>query len=338
MTGRRMDDQLMTNTAFDYAATARRRPWHQLPAEVQQYIGGVLGAPVTAVALAGAGFTHGFAAVVHGHGRQLFAKAAPADDAQIFPAYVREAEVLAALPPGIPVPNLLAADTVQTPEDRWQVLCFEAIAGYLPGVPWTERDLAATHDSLLTVQQALLEVPRHVAGEPMADAFGGDTGFNNLFDELAASDSRPSFIPRLANKQLRELQQLCDHSVKALAGDAVLHNDLRADNLIIRESDGRAFLCDWNFLSTGPAWADWAALLLYTRPHGIDAEAWLARSELSAQAAAEDIDSWLAILGAYMIFSGSKPDMPSSPMLRPHGRYTAQLIIEWLAERRGWNR
>lgn len=323
---------------IDYTATARRRPWDRLPDEVQQYVAGVLGAPASAVALAGAGFTHGFAAVVHGGGRQLFAKAAPASDAFIFPAYVREAEVLASLPAGLPVPTLLAAETVQTGQDRWQVLCFEAVAGNLPGAPWTDRDLAATHDSLLTIQEALAHLPRNVAGGPMGDAFATNAAFNSLFNELADSDTRPAFIPRLDTRQLRELQQLCDHSAEALAGDAVLHNDLRADNLIIRDPDGKAFLCDWNFLSTGPAWADWVSLLLYTRPDGIDAEAWLTHSPLSASAAAEDVDSWLAVLGAYMIFHGSKPDVPSSPMLRPHGRHTARLIIEWLAERRGWKR
>lgn len=321
----------------NYAATARRRPWNALPDAVREYVAGVLGAPVDKADPAGGGFTHGFAAMVSGGGCQLFAKAAPSSDDLIFPAYVREAEVLAALPSGIPVPRLLAAGTVTVGQEKWQVLCFEAVIGRMPGDPWTTEDLEASHESLVAIQNALLELPPGIAGGHMGPAFA-EAPFSQLFGEITAGESWPSFIPRLDKGQLGELQQLCDHSRSALAGEAVLHNDLRADNLIIRNSDGKAFLCDWNFLSTGPPWVDWVALLPYTRPHGVDADSWLARSPLSASAADGDIDSWLAILGAYMIFHGSKPDVPSSPLLRSHGRYTARLIIEWLADRRGWNR
>ncbi|WP_155853080.1 phosphotransferase family protein [Arthrobacter sp. H14] len=324
---------------FEYAKTAQRMPWVQLPAEVRRRLTGELGVPVEDVALAGGGFTHGFAAVLSGSGRSIFAKAAPASDTFIYPAYLREAAVLDVLPEGLPVPRLLTADSVEVGGAHpgiWQVLCFEAVHGYMPGAPWTESDLEAVHQSLVSVQSGLAGLPPGFTGGSMAEEFGEDASIRGVFGALERSGAAPSFIPALNSAQLGELQELCNFSYEALAGDAVLHNDLRADNIIIRTSDSKALFCDWNFLSTGPEWADWVALLLYVRPHGIDPGSWLQRSSLSASADPNHVDSWLAILGAYMIHHGSKPDMPTSPQLRPHGRFTAGLIIEWLAERRGW--
>ncbi|GAB3530284.1 phosphotransferase family protein [Arthrobacter monumenti] len=334
---------------FDYAKTAQRMPWAHLPAEVRRRLTGELGVPVEDVALAGGGFTHGFAAVLSGSDRSIFAKAAPASDAFIYPAYLREAAVLDVLPEGLPVPRLIAAESVEVGAgqvegrrmedpgpDTWQVMCFEAVHGYMPGAPWTEADLDAVHQSLVTVQSGLAGLPPEFTGGSMAEAFGEDTSISGVFAALERSGTAPSFIPRLSPAQLGELQELSDFSSEALAGDAVLHNDLRADNIIIRKPGPEALFCDWNFLSTGPEWADWVGLLLYLRPHGIDAGSWLQRSPLSAGADPDRVDSWLAILGAYMIHQGSKPDMPTSPQLRPHGRYTASLVLEWLAERRGW--
>lgn len=328
----------------NYSQTARRMPWDRLPAQVRQRFAALLGTRVQHVALAGGGFTHGFAAVLRGSGRTLFAKAAPESDGFLYPAYLREAAVLSVLPQGLPVPRLVAAETLDADSadsstqelQRWQLLCFEAVEGYMPGAPWTEPDLAAVHEGLISVQAGLAQLPPELTGGSMAAAFSEDRDINRLFAGLALTGASPSFIPELNVTQLYELQGLVEASADALAGNAVLHNDLRADNVIIRAADSKALFCDWNFLSTGPEWADWVGLLLYVRPDGVDADTWLHRSPLSTGVDEERIDSWLAVLAAYMIHHGSKPDVPTSPLLRTHGRFTASLVIDWLIERRRW--
>lgn len=321
----------------DYTATARRRPWQELPAEVRTHLEQELGVAVERVDLAGSGFTAGFAAVLSGGEHQIFAKAAPASDVFTYPAYLREAEVLAALPRGLPIPRLLTSISLDLPEDTWQVLCFEAVSGYMPGNPWSTADLAAIHLSLCEVQDALLSVPAALTSGPMAAEFSADAHFNRLFAGFASTGNVPAFLPQLTTGQLWELQRLCDLSGVALAGDAVLHNDLRADNVLIRAGDARAVFCDWNFLSTGPAWADWVGLLPYVRHGGVDVDPWLTNSPLTSGVEPEHIDAWLAILSAYMVFHGSRADIPSSPDLRVHGRFTARIIIDFIAERRGWS-
>ncbi|MUK01754.1 hypothetical protein GM708_07280 [Vibrio cholerae] len=106
--------------------------------------------------------------------------------------------------------------------------------------------------------------------------------------------------------------------------------------LFIEHGSGRAYVCDWNFLSHGPSWADWVGLLPYLRHDGLDADALLRRSPLAAGADAAAVDAWLAVLAAYMITRGLSPEITSSPALREHGRFTARVMVDWLSERRKW--
>lgn len=324
----------------DYTRTASRLPWTALPAAVRHRFAAVLGAPVESAAPAGGGFTNGFAAVLSGPGRSLFAKAAPSADNHIFAAYVREAEVLSALPAGLPIPVLHSADRITQEGTQWQLLSFEAVDGYMPGQPWTAADLRAVHDSLLAVQSALRHLPAGLSGGSMVDEFFGDRAVTDVFGQFAVNGGPPAYLPRLTTAHLADIRELGSIGREALAGDSVLHNDLRADNIIIRTASStpaQALFCDWNFLSTGPAWADWVALLVYPRHAGIDVDPWLAESPLSAAANPDHIDAWLAALAAYMITSGAQPELSTSPHLRTHQRFTAHLLIDWLSERRKWD-
>ncbi len=325
----------------DYSQTARRQPWSALPAAVQHRFAAGLGAPVDSAPLAGGGFTNGFAAVLAGGNRRVFAKAAPATDHLIFAAYVREAEVLAALPANLPFPLLHFAELIPAAGTQWQLLCFEAIDGSMPGQPWTATDLGAVHRSLLTVQSGLQELPAEFSGGSMVDDFFGADSPTGVSDCWLVNDRLPSYLSPLTPQQMGELQDLTLLGRDALVGDAVLHNDLRADNILIRSNprsttEPVALFCDWNFLSTGPAWADWVALLVYPRHAGIDVGPWVTESPLSADADPDHIDAWLAVLAAYMVTSGSQPDLATSPFLRTHQRFTARILIDWISERRHW--
>lgn len=330
-----------TMTPIDYAKTARRPAWSTLPGPVQDRISAELRAPVDRVEPAGGGFTNGFAAVVSGGKQRLFVKVVPATDGPIFDAYVREAEVLATLPAGLPVPRLHAADLVMAGGSQWQLLCFEAVDGHMPGQPWTVADLGAVHQSLLTVQTGLRQLPPGLSGGSMVDEFFGDGPLSSIIDCWELDGSLPSYLPPLTGQRRSELHALTLLGREALAGDSVLHNDLRADNIIIRDTGGRAseptaVFCDWNFLSTGPAWADWVALLVYPRHAGIDVDPWITESPLCADADPEHLDAWLAVLAALMVTSGSQPELATSPLLRAHQRFTARILIQWISERRLW--
>ena len=311
----------------DYRRTARRIPWDCLPAPVRDLAARPLGGTVTLVEPAGGGFTPGFAAVLgNAGGKRIFAKAAPASDPVTFPSYVREAEVAALLPAGMPVPALLDAGIVDGTD--WQVLLYEAVPGRMPGQPWTEADTAAAETACASSAALLAGFPRAKCGPPLGPDIAA---VPSRFQPVADGAEAPWFLPRLSRDEARMFQTALELCPEALAGDAVIHGDLRADNILI--ADGRAVFCDWNFLGTGPEWIDWVGLLPYMRADGIDADAWLHRSRLTRDVPAAFIDAWLAGLLNYMVHWGSQPEVEASPLLRSHGRHTARLIYQWLASR-----
>lgn len=313
----------------DYRRTARRRTFSELPAVLQDRLAAHVGGSIASVRTAGGGFTNGFAAVlVGGSGVRVFAKAAPSSDPVIYPAYERESRVVPLLPVGVPVPRLHFAEHHMADGVEWQLLAYEAVDGRMPGQPWTDADLGAVESACTAAATGLKGFPRHLAGDPLSDDMAL---VPSQFAPVAAGGPAPWFLPELDAGQAHRFQELLELCPEALAGDAVLHGDLRPDNILI--SSGHALVCDWNFLGTGAPWTDWVGVLPYARGGGLDADAWLGRSALTRDVPAEHIDAWLAALLNYMIHSGRQPEVAASPHLRSHGRYTARLVWEWLASR-----
>lgn len=257
---------------FDYAATATRPAWPDLPEAVRERIESEIAAPVSHSTTATGGFTPGFAAVLN---HQWFVKAAPSTVPWMFRAYTREAEVAAALPITLPIPEFLGAARLSAAGATW------------------------------------LEYPH----------------LNEVF--LARM---PGFVPALSAAARSELQLLLGGSATALAGDRLLHNDLRPDNILMTERG--AVFCDWNYLARGPRWADWVVILAYARFDGLQVTDRLASSALSRGAEPEHIDCWLAVLLAYMLQAGGQAELPDSPALREHQRFSARMFLDWLIERR----
>ena len=323
----------------DYRRTCVRPPWAALPEAVRTAVGEVAGSVVVDGGTpVGSGFTGGFAAVVRlADGRSVFAKAGSGTNPHLLEAYAREAEVLAALPVAAPAPALLGSRHLpagEADEQAWQLLVTEAVPGRLPQ-PWTERDLGAVHDACVLVGEAL---------SPLAHRWPEQVGEHFLAGGLAATyrsladGSLPltSGQPRWVRARLPELQALVDLAADALRGDVPGHGDVRADNVLV-EGD-RAVLVDWNWVMSGPGWTDWVAVLSTARPDGVDVDAWLARSPLTRDADPEAVDSWLALVAAYMLQAADEPVWPGGPpVVRVHQRRWGRLLLDWLGARRGWS-
>lgn len=313
----------------DYRSTAARRTWAELPSLLQARAAAHLGGRVTGVRLAGGGFTPGFAAVLeNAGGGRIFAKAAPESDAFIYPSYLREARVVPLMPPGMPLPALRAAEHLAVDGTGWQLLVYEAVDGAMPGHPWTDRELGAVEQSCAEAVRRLKDFPRELAGDPLAEDIAA---VPSSFLAVAEGHPAPWFLPGLSAQEAGKFQELLDLGPEALAGDAVLHGDLRPDNILMLS--GRALICDWNFLGTGPEWTDWVSVLPYARAGGLDADAWLHRSALTKAVPARYIDAFLAGLLNYMIHWGGQPEVPTSPHLRVHGRHTARIVYDWCVAR-----
>jgi hypothetical protein len=326
----------------DYTATSQRPQWTQLPCAVQEAVAKAAGARVLrAERSVGSGFTGGFAAVLHlADGRRAFAKAGSSGNAHVIEAYRREAQVLAALPRAVPAPRLLGAASLAAGDadrEAWQVVVVEAVDGRLP-LPWTEPDVATVHEACLAAAEALDPAPGALTPllGSLVTELAHDPAIRSAFADLEAG-RLPLTVgqPAWLSDRYAELDALLGVAPVALAGTCATHGDLRADNVLV--AGGRAVVVDWNWLSLGPAWADFLSILPPARAEGVDADAWLRRSPLTQDVDPEHVDTWLAVIAAYMLGAAEQPLFPGAlPALRAHRRRYARTFLDWLGARRGW--
>lgn len=317
----------------DYRSTSVRPGWAELPGAVRATVTGRIG-EVVSVAVAGGGFTPAFAATVTtADGHRYFVKAA--DLATEFgQANQREAAVLAALPPGLPVPAVhWSADAT-----GWAILCLEALQGHMPGQPWTDTDLCAVLAAYAETAEALA-FPSPMLRQAVNQRSFADHCQMYLDIWRGVRDhaiAMPPDAPEWAVTHLRELARLEELVFAATAEAAgVMHFDLRADNVII--TGEQAVIFDWNWARPGPPAAD-TIMLLQTAYGEHDVDALLHVHPTTAGLDDDVVDAILAALGGFMIVAGRRDPVPTSPWLRVHQRAQGVRALAWLADRRGWAR
>lgn len=318
-----------------YDATAVRPDWSALPVGLRAAIGARLGGPPVAVRVAGAGFTRGFAAVLaSADGARVFLKAASlTEQRHLVDWYAHEAAILARLPAGLPVPRpRWALDAA-----GWYALCLDAVDGRTPRLPWDPAELDATLAAYAEVAAALADPPAELValGLPHLAELARDDIL--WWGEVAAGREPRPELPPWAQDRLPELVTL-ESRLPVYAGDAragLLHCDLRVDNVLI-DPGGRAWICDWNWLSHGPAWFDLASLLITGYASGLDADSAFATHPAAAGAPPDALDVTLAALSGYFLTSAAAGPSTASPHIRAHQRWSGEQALGWLAARRGW--
>lgn len=314
-----------------YGGTARRIGWDALPGAVRDVISAQVGGQPQAEASAGSGFTPGFAARVRGQDGCWFVKAAGARETPfIAESYLTEARINRLLPAEVPAPRLRWSE--QT-DEGWVVLGFDAVSGRMPRLPWRADELTAVLSAYAVAAEALTPAPEALVAAGLTQTADLESDFafwRKLAGGSADASCLPPFVPRQWIEPLAELEAgWC----AATAGESVLHNDLRADNVLI-DVDGTAAICDWNWATLGPSWFDLTVLLADAGTDGHDVSTLLARHPAATGADPEQVDSALAGLAGFFVERGMQPDDDLSPHLRAHQRYSAHAVLRWLAERR----
>ncbi|MBB5869946.1 hypothetical protein F4553_003325 [Allocatelliglobosispora scoriae] len=307
-------------TGIPYTRTAQRPSWESLPQALRDAVTARLGAPVVTARSAGGGFTPGFAATLTtADGRAHFVKAAPLDS-DISGWYATEARITAALPASIPTARLRW--TAELADHR--VLCLDAIDGAMPSLPWQPAQLAAALDAQAVIAEAFAAVPAEL--EPLVTTSWAERMTGTL-DRWRDPAGPPAAAPAWAlarADELAELEGVFWNFATTAAG--LIHCDLRLDNVVI-DAAGKAWVCDWNFLTRGPALLDAISLLLTAVPdHDVD-----------ALVAGEDpvlVDGALVAFSGYYLTAGAREEIPTSPHVRSHQRYYAELALRWLSARR----
>jgi len=303
--------------------------WSELPARLRSAIEGWLGALVVSAMTQPGGFSPGLVARLQSaDGRRVFVKAVGPELNPDSPAmYRKEAHVVAALPLNAPVPRLLW--TYDEGDGGWIVLAFEDVDGQSPAQPWRTEELDRVLEALVALSESLTPspIPLNSAGEKVATEIRGW--------QLLQS-RRPAQLDSWSTRHLDALADLERTAVDAVAGNTLLHFDIRADNVLL--TPDQVYVVDWPHACIGAAWVD----PLFFAPSvamqgGPDPEALMARHPAALSADAAAVTAALAAVAGFFTYKSLQPPPPGLPTLRAFQAAQGAVARSWLAQRTGWS-
>lgn len=293
-----------------------RLRWQELPAELQARIHAVVGSEVVAAETQAGGFSPGVASrCVLADGRRVFVKAVSAAQNEFSPGmHRREIQCTAALPEGLPCPRLLH----HFDDGTWVVLVFEDIDGQTPNVPWQPEQLRLVID-------ALARLPEHTDPSPVAglrtigeSLAGTFTGWAKLAAEGIGDGRHP--VGNLEPWVADHLHTLADWETgwaDGCGGSALIHMDLRSDNLIIDRAD-QVWFIDWAHAGIAAPWVDLAGMIPSIAMEGgpPPQDIW-ALSPFAAEADSEAVTRFVVAFAGYFTWGARQPPPHGLPTLRP---------------------
>ena len=300
-----------------------------MPEYVRRRIEERLGSVVVGARSQSGGFSPGVACrLLLENGERVFVKAvcsSPSPDSP--PLHRREASIAAALPAEVPTPRLRWS----LDDGEWVVLAFDDVDGHTPELPWRADEL----ERVLTAVHALAEAltPSPVDAVPVAETLPNFGSWGRRMAAGAADAPRPPAALRARVEQLAEIES---GWAEAVAGDALLHMDLRADNLLLTAE--RVFVVDWPWASVGAPWVDLAAMLPSVAMQGGPDPDDVWRAHPVSRGVDDDrLDAFVAALAGMFVYLSSLPPAPGLPTLRPFQAAQGEQALRWIARRRGWN-
>jgi aminoglycoside phosphotransferase (APT) family kinase protein len=316
-------------------AAGVRIAWEALPAWLRRVIEKHLGAQVVQAVNQPGGFSPGVAArVLLDDGRRVFVKAAGAELNPDTPALHRaEAQVLAAMPANVPVPRLLAVFD----QARWVALVLEDIDGVPPALPWRpaelERVLAALDELSVLLTPSPVAVPS--IGARLDSMFVGWRDLQASPDASVLARVLPGEAGSWVVRHVERLAGLERGWADAVAGNSLVHGDVRADNLLL--TGDRVVVVDWPWASVGAPWADLVLLAPSVAMQGGPApDVLLQRSRTGTHADAAAVSAVVAALAGYLVWQSLQPAPPGLPTIRPFQAAQAGVALSWLRRRTGW--
>ena len=315
-----------------------RVPWAELPSQIQSWVAAVLGSEIIGAVTQEGGFSPGTASRLElADGRRAFVKAVSAQANPISPGLHRqEAVVTAALPAGVPAPRLFG----QYDDGEWVALLLSDVAGRSPAQPWDEAELAQVLDALARMHERC--TPSPVAALPTVAEYHRSSlhGWRDLAGTgpavASAGEPGPAQLDDWSRRNLDRLAGLEAQWPAAAAGDTLLHNDVRADNVLI--SGAEVIFVDWPHACTGAAWFDVVAFAPSVIMQGGPGLAWLlARTPSAAGADPGAITAVAAAVAGYFTKQALLPAPAGIPTVRRFQAAQGRHARAWLRERTGWN-
>ena len=303
-------------------ARGQRIPWDDVPDRVRAAIEAELGSPVVRAVTQPLGFSPAVAArLTTAGGRRAFVKAVPPDVNPDSPGiYRREIEICRGLPPGLPAPRLTW--WLDEGPGGWVALLFEDLDGRQPSLPWSGPELELAVGTLDELARLLrpspLDVPQ--AGAWMAAEWPGWSMW---------LDQPPADLDPWVRERLPELAALQAAAADLGRGDALVHGDVRSDNLVL--ADGRCWVTDWAWPRNG---ADWIDTVLFA--HSVEVEGGpaaddvLLMTEPGRRAPREGVTAIVAAFTGMLSVRSRAPAPPGLPDIRAFQAAYARAGVAWL--------
>lgn len=301
-----------------------RLEWHEIPHVVRCGIEAAVGSTVVSDRSQPGGFSPGLASrLVLADDRRVFAKAVGLHRNPTTPSMLRiEAEVLKALPDTVPAPEILATYD----DGDWVALVLTDVDGAPPRIPWHEPEFDRVLDALTVVAEkfdAPCGLPR--LANPRKDKFDN-------WGLLAADPKTAAGLDAATRSDIDRFAAREADWRAAAAGDALLHGDLRADNILLTQDE--VVLVDWPSAAAGPAWAD----LLFMLPsvamqHGPQPDEVWQRFRPARSADPDAVNALLAAVAGFFMRNSLLPPPPNLPRVRAFQRAQGIEACAWLRRR-----
>jgi aminoglycoside phosphotransferase (APT) family kinase protein len=306
------------------SASGVRIGWADIPHDVRSAIEEIIGGTVVEAVSQAGGFSPGTADRVRtANGRRAFVKAvSPAQNERSAEMHRQEARVTSALPAQVPSPRLLGCYD----DGYWIALALQDVEGRHPATPWLPSELKRVLSALDDLAESLTpsplpDLPR--AMDRFAEEFAG-------WRRIRADP--PADVHPWAAAHIDEFCALADHGLTALAGDTLVHMDIRADNLLLRPDKG-VTIVDWPWACIGPAWLDTLLLSINVRLYGgHDTDALLVGHSAVTGADPEDLAAVLTAFAGFFADAARQPSPAGLPTLRAFQRAQADVLLAWLCE------
>lgn len=310
-----------------------RQDWPDIPHELRTQIDEFLGSPVVTWSTPSGGFSPGPALrVVTREGRRAFIKAIGTEiNPDSIEIHRAEARIARVLPPEVPAARFQA----MIEASGWVAIILDDVEGRHPATPWSQGQLIAVLDSLMEMTANPISDELRDRLEPAEKAL---ESFYGGWQRNPAAGVFPSALPEDLREwvatHLPELIEASERATAAASGDHLIHNDLRADNILITPG-GSAVFVDWPWASYGVRWLDALCLLvnvLYYNPDE-DVEGVIASHHVFADMSTQDANDTLTGLAGYFIDAASQPPAPGIPTLRRFQLDQGIVTLRWLQSR-----
>jgi aminoglycoside phosphotransferase (APT) family kinase protein len=304
-----------------------RVDWQSIPIAVRAGIEAICGSPVMGARSQPGGFSPGVAARLEcADGTRRFVKAVSAEANPHSPSmHRREAEVLRGLDPliadaDLPVPRLHGVFEA----GPWIALVLDDVDGRQPSVPWDRAELTRVLAAIDKLAEAL--TPSPISTASLAELFGDEfTGWRTLAGQ-PGSDRLDSW----SAAHLHQLAEIEESWPELLAGDTLLHADLRADNILL--AGDQVLFVDWPSACTGAAFVDVAFMApSVTMQGGPSPDDVVAMTSSGRVASRQAMLAAVCAVAGYLTERSLRPAPPGLPTVRGFQAAQGEIARRWLA-------